>query len=742
MALIDLHRIQGISLKWKLLIPFLFFAFAGTTTLTFIGLTSQQRLIKEEERKALLHHYQHFLEKIDEKKTLALALATMIAENPHVQKLFAERERQALNDFLIYTFVGLKIDFNISQLHFHTPPATSFLRLHQPRLFGDEMSSYRETIREALKNYRKAGGLERGKTGFGIRGVVPVFYNDKVVGTVEVGHSFGDAFLEEVHRGWGIDLALYEIKNGNTYDLMGKAGRSGEKRLASQHMNGRKIDEPIILISPAAYRDRSILFGVVKDFTGKPVALAEITVDRSEILARLSNSFRLMVVVGFTGIAVSFLLTYAVAILFIRPIKEIVTEAQEIALEKRDTQLDQRPADEIGTLTQALNTMLDALKDRRKKIEDYARTLEIRVLARTADLVASEEKYRTLVENVPLIVYRILRDGTTEFVNSYLTESLGYSIEDAVGNRRFWKEKIWESEAEDREEIFDACFDDEEECRKERLVRHRSGRVLTFIDHAIPMKDENGRIKWIDGIMMDITELKRLQERALMAEEIKTLGELSARMAHEIRNPLVTAGGFARRLMDSLPADDPNRRVAKIIVEEMARLENFLRMLLSTIKPFDLCISDVHVNDLLQSWVLKLEDALKLREIHLHKAFLPDIPVIQGDRERLSQAFESLLKHAMVSMPRGETLVLATGHMDDHISVTLKHRAYRITVDDLEKFFFPHIGWETDPSLLDLPLSKIIIHRHGGKVDIDQDQGDMLVIRIELPVRYRMESSG
>ena len=81
--------------------------------------------------------------------------------------------------------------------------------------------------------------------------------------------------------------------------------------------------------------------------------------------------------------------------------------------------------------------MLDSLKKRRSEIEDYAKTLEEKVQERTVDLEASEEKYRTLVENVPLIVYRIRQDGTTEFVNYYLKESLGYSIEEAMGDRLF-----------------------------------------------------------------------------------------------------------------------------------------------------------------------------------------------------------------------------------------------------------------------------------------------------------------
>ena len=419
---------------------------------------------------------------------------------------------------------------------------------------------------------------------------------------------------------------------------------------------------------------------------------------------------------------------------FIRPIKEIVKEAQDIAAEKRESQLEPRPQNEIGTLTNALNTMLDALNERRAKIEEQANILENQVKERTSELVDSEEKYRTLVENVPLIVYRILRDGTTEFINSALTETLGYDIEEAVGDRRFWREKICGTDAEPMKDIFTLCFQEGQEYRIERQVRDKKGRLLTFLDHAMPAWNVSGSVKWVDGIMMDITELKKLQERVLRTEEIRLLGEISARMAHEIRNPLSTAGGFARRLHDALPEDDPNKKPARIILEEMVKLENVLKILLSSIRPFDLSLTEVDVTQILSSWLKALEGLITSRKIEVLSDLPPDIPKIQGDAERLDQALENLLKHAIVSTPEGEKFYLTVGRAGDHLEITFRHKVSRLTEDDLEKFFFPHIEDWTDSTILDLPLSKIIIHRHNGKVDLLRENGNILVMIIELPM--------
>ncbi len=728
-----IRKMQGMSLKWKLLIPFLFFAFSGTTTLTVIGLTSQQRLIKQEEKETLLLHHRNFQNELEHKGKQAIALASVLAEDGDVQRMLAGRDRIGLNKHLAVTYVRLKTDYDISQFHFHIPPGISFLRLNLPTRYGDVLHTYRGTIRDSLDQRQAVWGLETGETGLGIRGVVPVFRGAEILGTLEIGHSFSETFLKGLHQRWGIDLALYSITEGSFQLIASVSGKDPGKIFFEPQPTMAHRDQPSILVAPPGLRDRAILQSPVFDYNGDPAAVIEISTDRSAIRQRLARTRDLMITVGVLGIAVSFLLTYLVAILFIRPIRTIVEGAQEIAEEKRDSYLDPGPGDEIGILTNALNRMLAALMERRMQIEEHAKYLEKRVQERTADLVASEEKFRTLVENVPLLVYRLLEDGTTEFINSYLTEALGYDIEEAVGDRHFWFEKILGEDEDAFRELFETCFSKGGECRIERVVRDKEGRALLFLDHAIPAVDDHGRVQWIDGIMMDITGLKQLQERLLRTEEIRLLGEISARMAHEIRNPLSSAGGFARRLRDSLPDNDRNRKMADIIVHEVARMETFLGILLTSIRRVDLHITDVDVNQILRLCISGMEDLAASKKVRIHEVLEP-LPLIHGDEDRLNQAMESLIKHAIVSMPEGDTLKVNTKAERDHVSIRLGFHGIRVSEDDLKQFFFPHLEQDPGESVPDLPLSKVIVHRHGGRIEVFREQ-DMLITEINLPLR-------
>jgi PAS domain S-box-containing protein len=471
------------------------------------------------------------------------------------------------------------------------------------------------------------------------------------------------------------------------------------------------------------------------DYYKDVVALVEINVDRSVIIKRLSETRNLMLFVGFSGISVSFILIWLVASLFVRPIKEIVIEAEEIADGKRKSSLHQRPGDEIGMLTHSLNTMLESLRQRRMQVQEYARTLETRVEERTADLVASEEKYRTLVENLPLIVYRILDDGTTEFINPCFTQTLGYTAEDVVGDKTFWPEKICGTEGTQDQGVLPSCWDYSSEFRVERVVTSKQGHILTFIDQAIPCRDRQGKVKWIDGFMLDITELKQLQERAIRTEEIKVLGEISSRFAHEMRNPLATAGGFARRLRDSLPDSDAHRKIANIIVEEIARLEEILHIILSSIEPITLCISEVNLLALLQSCLRELEEEITAKRIDLVESFPGSVPDIQGDEGLLNRAFENLLENAIISMPEAAKLLISVSLENGQLVTTIQHKAEGLSEDDLEQFFFPRFTSKGGSAVLELPLAKAIIHRHGGKIDVIREHDNDIVLEIALPFK-------
>ncbi len=106
----------------------------------------------------------------------------------------------------------------------------------------------------------------------------------------------------------------------------------------------------------------------------------------------------------------------------------------------------------------------------------------------------------------------------------------------------------------------------------------------------------------------------KLHEELIRAKGLKTVSEVSNRLAHEIRNPLVSAGGFARRLLSSMNQDDPNRAKVEIIVKEVGRLETILRMMPAYIQPLELQMSQTNPNQLVERALSAVDMEIRERD--------------------------------------------------------------------------------------------------------------------------------
>nr|MBL0713620.1 PAS domain S-box protein [Desulfobacterales bacterium] len=183
---------------------------------------------------------------------------------------------------------------------------------------------------------------------------------------------------------------------------------------------------------------------------------------------------------------------------------------------------------------------------------------QARLQERTASLIEAEDKYRSLVENVPLVVYRLSAKGDLVFVNHFVEEILGYTPEEFYRDPDLWDKTVFRAARAKSKALREKCLLMGKEVVSEYRVMNKKGHTLHVMDHAIPFWSEPGVIARVDGIIMDVSRRVRLQEKLVRAEGHKTITEVSARLAHEIRNPLMSAGSFARRLLSSMAPDDPN----------------------------------------------------------------------------------------------------------------------------------------------------------------------------------------
>jgi len=366
-------------------------------------------------------------------------------------------------------------------------------------------------------------------------------------------------------------------------------------------------------------------------------------------------------------------------------------------------------------------------------VTDYKRAEE-RIEQRTDDLIESEEKYRTLVENVPLVVYRMRPEAEVFFLNQFVDHVFGFSANEILRNPEIWIERLYE---EDRERIMqlrkESCSEGKEFLAEYRLV-HKSGHLIYVLDHAIPFRSTGGIISSLDGIIMDMTGRIRLQEQLVRAEGLKTISEVSQRLAHEIRNPLMSAGGFARLLLSSMEDQDPNREKVKIIVQEVGRLEAILRTIINYLQPLEIKRVPTDFNSLIESTVGKTAKTVAKKKIKVILDLARQLPVVSVDPALLGQAVEALIRNVVYQMQEDGTIVIRTAPAGDLVELTLCYRAAQLSGDDLEHFFYPFTTFHLNYSDTDLPMSKIIVTKHGGKIDVGFSGTGEVVITLSLPV--------
>jgi len=738
---LNLGRLHDISLKWKLLIPFLFLASMGATALFVVSYRFQSSLIHVNEVKRLKNQYQYFLNEIDFKKNMVMSLAYLAAKNPDVAEAFAKRDRERLIELLHPSYLKLHKDFGIKQFHFHVPPAMSFLRLHALNQYGEEMGAYRHTINKAMKTGTGVGGLERGVFGFGIRSVVPVFYEGKQVGTVELGLSFEEPLLEEFKKNYGTDITLYVEEKPGVRRPKVFASTLGKGPLPPELFNRCFASGDVVLhTSRLDGRDVAIIAGPVRDFSSKIVAVMEISVDRSPTLALLKRYGTIAVVIGLTGLAISISFVWFVSVVFTKRIEKVVEAANEIAAGHRDARITVKSVDELGVMARAINEMLTSLEESRRKVKDYAENLESMVEARTRALKESEQTYRTLVEHVPLVVYMVMADGTAVFLNRFAEQTIGVVPQELSGHREVWAEHIHEH---DRARIlahFDECLSQGKEFHAEYRMVHKDGHIVHVADHAIPVFGDTNKIIWMDGIVVDITARKELQEKIIQAEELETLGEVSARLAHEIRNPLTSIGGLTRRLLKSFEAQDQRMEKAELIVEEVKKLERILRMMTAYIEPKSIQLDLCDLNEVVTRAVKTIDSEFQDRDFSVKLHMDRSLREIKLDSNLFEKILINLMGNAFYRMDQKGELQVATGKNAGYATVTLAYRVTFISDDDIEHFFYPFVTDYPlprdipDRDVMDVPICKVLIHKHGGIINVDKENDNLIKITISLPL--------
>jgi len=340
---------------------------------------------------------------LDAKLTEAASLAVFISNMPSIRKAVAARDDMDLQERFKESFKELRDQAGVKQLQFHSPPATSLIRLHQLDKRGDDLSAFRPIVVEANRSSRILTGIERGAFGVGLRGIAPVVHEGKHVGTVEIGFDMDDGFLKNLSAMTANNYEFYLVPSAAAA-AAGNVDLTGVKRVASSHAGPDFLD-PEAVMTALSGEDHAFMLElegvaqvgsayVMKDFSGDLVGVV-VTVSPSKLATNLA---RLEITVTALAVLASLTLSGGIAWLFsnrlIGTMARLSRATQEVAEGRTDTTIegaDRR--DEIGDMARALQVFRENLAETTRMSAALRAEEEI---ARRAELARAEQERATL----------------------------------------------------------------------------------------------------------------------------------------------------------------------------------------------------------------------------------------------------------------------------------------------------------------------------------------------------------
>lgn len=228
--------------------------------------------------------------------------------------------------------------------------------------------------------------------------------------------------------------------------------------------------------------------------------------------------------------------------------------------------------------------------------------------------------------------------------------------------------------------------------------------------------------------------LRHLQGELLRAEHLSALGELSAEIVHQIRNPLAVVGGFARRLANATPEEDPRWEDVRIVAEEAERMEAILERIRQDVRlARSMPKESVPPAELLDAAMARYRELARAQRISLEVDLEQDLPPVRGSRDVLLEVLDNLLRNAFDAVQRDGRVRVSARRLKDAVHLLVEDDGPGLTAEQMEKIFEPFYTTKVRGTGLGLPLARRLVTQCGGSLSVDTGPGKGAAFRIVLP---------
>lgn len=337
----------------------------------------------------------------------------------------------------------------------------------------------------------------------------------------------------------------------------------------------------------------------------------------------------------------------------------------------------------------------------------------------------AEQLNTMLVQNIPVMLLTFDSDLNITFANRTSRNMLGFTPEECTAEGWLFS-RMTENDCDKFGNSFRDAVKKAKPFSEIIKIRHREGHFVYALFQSLPLVPDTPDSNRMRCAVTDITDRILLEKKMVLDEKLKTMGTITAEVAHEIRNPLMSIGGFARRLQNRFPS----LAEAEIIVRESYRLEKILNRINNYLSPVKFQRVECNAVSILRECLELLEPEIQDRKVHCRSILDEGLPPVYADPDLLRQVFVNMVLGAIRNMHPGSELKISTESSEEKLKIRFSSPYPPDNPIDPEKVFTP---FEDGGQSIGMPLTYRLIKNMDGELNfLTEDSNAVFIMDIPM----------
>ena len=692
--------LSGFSIRRKLIVAFILIGVFPMLLATYIGVKIASGRLEKGIEDRVNYAGKSAVYLMGRKKTELEGVAKSFSGDP--------RLRQAIEG-------GVNIKF----LWFDTPLKVFLFDEQDTRIFGSIDADFArpENPEEGMTLLQAAGAREPWPL---LVYVLPVENEGEPIGTIMTGYTLDREFLSDLQSMTGVNSKLFRQDGPGSYVAIG----SNERFRLKTELFGQTFIKNLTLVGEEGDNDYRALLTPLPDAAGRVSLILLNGIPASETLGGKLASAKFYYILILLGLLLSVVAGSAVATGISWPILRFSQGVRAISAGDYSQKIHVKSRDEIGELAQSFNSMTDRLKDT------------------IAQLVENQNYTDNILRSLPNGVLTIGPDHRIIRLNRAAETILRCPDCELVG---MTFADVFEKDQNVVALIENCMADNQIKAGVETALHLKDGSVIPVELSLSILEDPaetGGKGLGLVLLLRDLTEIQYLKEHIRRQDRLAALGELSAGIAHEIRNPLGIIKGAAGILNKEIANKDARfDELSSIILEEVDRLNDVINDFLEFARPRPPLFKAQNINDIIRGTLQMTALQIEKSQVLLRTDFAPHLPSIMIDEHQMHQVFLNLVLNALQATDAGDTIDVTTRFLAEsgQVEILFRDGGSGIPAETIRKVFNPFFTTKEKGTGLGLSVVNKIVENHHGIILLDSEEGKGTCFTIQLPVAEKSQ---